>query len=54
MLKTPYVLSVPDSLESDFMPEQTVIPRLHDIVMSFCMGMKILLRCSDQGELAPV
>ena len=40
--------------ESDFMPERTAVPRLHDIGMSFRTGMKISPRYSYRGELAPV
>ena len=36
-----YALYVPDSWESNFMPEKTVIPCLHDTVIRFCMRMKI-------------
>ena len=49
-----YVLLVPDSRESDFMPERTVVPRLHDIAMSFRTGMKISLQLSYRVELARV
>ena len=35
MLKTTQALPIPDSGESDFMPEQTVVPPLHDSGMSF-------------------
>ena len=52
--KTTHALSVPDFRESDFMPERTVVPRLHDIRMSFRTGMKTSLRYSYRGELAPV
>ena len=54
MRKTTCALPIPDSRESDFMPERTVEPRLHDIGMHFGTGMKISLRYSDRGELTPV
>ena len=54
MSKTVYVLRVPDSQESDFMLEQTAAPHLHDIGMSFPIGMKISLWYSNWGELAAV
>ena len=49
-----HVLPVPDSWESDFMPERTVVPPLHDIRTSFRTGMYISLWYSNRGELAPV
>ena len=52
--KTAHGLPVPDSRESDFMLERTAIPRSHDIGMSFRTVMKISLRYSYRGELAPV
>ena len=52
--KTAHALPVLDSQESDFMLERTAVPRLHDIGMSFRSGMKISLRYSNRGELAPV
>ena len=54
MSKTMHALPIPNSQESDFMLEQTAVPHLHDIGMSFHAGMKILSRYSYQGELAPV
>ena len=54
ILKTAHALPVPDSQESDFMLEWTAVPRLHEIGMSFCIRMKILLWYSYWGELAPV
>ena len=47
--KTTQALPIPDSGESDFMPEQTVVPLLHDSGMRFCTGMRISLRYSNQG-----
>ena len=35
MSKTTHALPVPDSRESDFMPERTVVPHSYDIGMSF-------------------
>ena len=52
--KTAHALPVLDSRESDFMLERTPVPRLHDIGMCFRIGMKISLRYSYRGELAPV
>ena len=52
--KTALAVPVPDSRESDLMLERTAVPRLHDIGMSFRTGMKISLRYSNRGELAPV
>ena len=52
--KTAHALPVPDSRENDFMLERMPVPRLHDIGMCFRTGMKISLRYSYQGELAPV
>ena len=52
--KTAHGLPVADSQESDFMLERTAVLRLHDIGMSFRTGMKISLRYSNRGELAPV
>ena len=54
MSKTAHVLPVPDSQESDFMTEQTAVPRLYDIGTSFHTGMKMSPRYSYRGELAPV
>ena len=54
MSKTVHALPIPNSQESDFMLEQTAVPRLHDIGMSFHAGMKILSQYSYQCELAPV
>ena len=52
MPKATHASPVPDS--TDFKPERTVVPRLHDIRMSFRTGNKISLRYSNWGELAPV
>ena len=52
--KSAHALPVLDSQESNFMPERTAVPRLHDIGMSFRTGMKIWPRYSYRGELAPV
>ena len=52
--KTAHTLPVPDSEESDFMLERTTVPRLHDVEISFRNGIKISLRYSYLGELAPV
>ena len=52
--KHTHALPVPDSRESDFMPERTVVQRLHDIGTGFRTGVKISLRYSNRGELAPV
>ena len=54
MPKTLHAQTVPDSRESDIMLERTVVPRLHDIGMSFRTAIKISLRYSYQGELVPV
>ena len=54
MSKTTHAPHVPDFQESDFMPEQTVVPRLHEMGRSFHTGMRISLQYSDRGELAPV
>ena len=54
MSKTAHALPVPDSRESDLMPERTVVTRLHDNGMSFRTGMKISIRYSDCSKLAPV
>ena len=54
IVKTAHGLLVLDSRESDFMMERTAVPRSHDIGMSFRTGMKISLRYSYRGELAPV
>ena len=54
MLKNERALPIPDAEESDFMLEQTAVPRLHDIGMSFPTGMKIAPQYSYRGELAPV
>ena len=54
MSKATHALPAPDSQESDFMLQRTVVPHLHDIGVSFRFRMKILLRYSDRGELAPV
>ena len=52
--RTAHALPVPDSLESDFMLEQTAAPRLHYIGIRLHTGMKFSLRHSYLGELAPV
>ena len=51
---TAHAFPVPDSRESDFMLERTAVPRLHDIGMCFHTRMKISLRYSYRGGLAPV
>ena len=52
--RTAHTLPVPDSREHDFMLDQTVVLRLHDIGMSFRTRMKISLCHSYWDELAPV
>ena len=51
MSKTTHAQPVPHSRENDFMPERTVVPRLHDKGMSFRTGMKILLLDSLRYEI---
>ena len=53
LLEHKYALPVPDSRKSDFILEQTVVPRLHHIGMSRTR-MKISLRYSYRGECAAV
>ena len=52
--KTAHTLPIPDPQESDLVLERTAVPCLHDIEMSFRTRMKISLRYSYLGELAPI
>ena len=54
MSKTMHELPIPHSWESNFTPGQAVALPLHNIGMSFCIGMKISLRYSYKGEHTPV